>query len=173
MGIANDPGAGWDISQNLAGNPLPNAPKNKFSVNAFYAITDGMGGKWTPAMSWVWRDEEYGLFFNEPFWAAPSWSQWDARLSYDSPNGKFEAILFIKNILNAIGYDQGPVATRAAGEVPIATGGVYAETPYVQGLNGPTGFNQHLAGTNNMGIYDTYYVVPPRTFGIELHYKFF
>jgi hypothetical protein len=43
----------------------------------------------------------------------------------------------------------------------------------VQGLNGPAGFNNHLPGTDQWGVYQTLYVTPPRTFGIELHYKFY
>jgi iron complex outermembrane receptor protein len=173
-GIANDPGAGWSIPQNLAGNPLPNAPKNKVSVNALYEFKMEDGSKWEPSLSYVWRDEEYGLFFKEQYYAAPAWDEWDARLTYTSSNGKFTAIAFIKNIFNTIGYDQGALATRAAGTVDVpGAGDAYSTVNYVQGLNGPTGFNNQLAGANKDGVYSTYYVTPPRTFGVELHYKFF
>jgi len=172
--IPNDPGQGWNIPQNLNGNPLPNAPKNKIAVNVLYTIKTGDGAKWEPSISYVWRDKEYGLFFNEANYAAPAWDEWDARLSYTSANGKFTAIAFIKNIANNIGYDQGAIATRAAGTVDVPGGASgYQIYNYVQGLNGPTGFNSPLPGADNHGIYSTYYVTPPRTYGIELHYKFF
>ena len=48
----------------------------------------------------------------------------------------------------------------------------YNRYNYVQGLERPTGFNNHLAGTDKCGVYQTLYVTPPRTYGIELHYKF-
>jgi iron complex outermembrane receptor protein len=174
VGIAGDPNAGWNIPQNLAGNPLPNAPRNKIAVNVLYTYKTDDGAKWEPSVSYVWRDQQYGLFFKEAYDAAPAWDEWDARLSYTSANGKFTAIAFIKNIANTIGYDQGALGTRAAGTVDVLTAsGAYATVNYVQGLNGPAGYNSHLAGTNADGVYSTYYVTPPRTYGLELHYKFF
>ena len=170
--IPGDPNQGWNIPQSLKGNPLPNAPRNKIAIDASYEFSDSMGGKWTPSVSYVWRDQQYGLFFKEAYYAAPAWDEWDARVSYDSPNKRFEAILFIKNIANTIGYDQGAIATRAAGTVDYAGAG-YQSYNYVQGLNGPAGFNNHLAGANALGVFSTYYVTPPRTYGIELHYKFY
>jgi iron complex outermembrane receptor protein len=172
--IPGDPNVGWVIPQNLKGYKLPNAPKNKIAVNVLYTFKTDVGD-FTPSVSYVWRDRAYGLFFTENYWAAPKWDQWDARVTYTSANKRFEAIAFIKNIGNTWGYDQGAVASRAAGTVDIynpATG-LYTSVNYVQGLNGPAGFNAHLAGTNNMGIFQTLYPTPPRTFGVELHYKFF
>ena len=178
--IPGDKGQGWNIPQSLNGNPLPNAPRNKIAVNVLYDFKTANGSRWQPSVSYVWRDKEYGLFFNEAYYAAPAWGEWDARLSYTSPNGKFTAIAFIKNIANDLGYDQGALGTRAAGTVDIrCTATVTCSASgfqiynYVQGLNGPAGFNNHLAGTDNYGVYSTYYVTPPRTYGVEFHYKFF
>ena len=172
--IPGDVGQGWNIPQNLAGNPLPNAPKNKIAVNVLYDFVTADGAKWSPSISYVWRDQEYGLFFKQAYYAAPAWDEWDARLSYTSANGKFTAIAFIKNIANNVGYDQGALATRAAGTVDTPGGASgYQINNYVQGLNGPAGFNNPLAGANSLGVYSTYYITPPRTYGIELHYKFY
>jgi len=174
IGVANDPNAGWNIPQNLAGNPLPNAPRNKVAVDVLYDWKLSNDSKLEPSLSYVWRDQAYGLFFKEQYDAAPAWDEWDSRLTYVSPNGKFTAILFIKNIFNTIGYDQGALGTRAAGIVDIPGGpSGYTAVNYVQGLNGPAGYNQHLPGTDKWGVYSTYYVTPPRTVGVELHYKFF
>jgi iron complex outermembrane receptor protein len=173
LGIA-DPYAGFNVPQNLAGNPLPNAPKNKIAINVLYDYKTDSGVKIDPSVSYVWRDKEWGLFFKDPEWAAPAWGEWDARVGFGSPNGRFEAIIFIKNIANEIGYDQGAVAARAAGTVDIPNGaGGFTTINYVQGLNGPAGFNNHLAGSDKFGVYQTLYVTPPRTYGIELHYKFY
>jgi iron complex outermembrane recepter protein len=172
--LATDKNAGWNIPQNLAGNPLPNAPRNKVAVNVLYTFKTDDGTKWEPSVSYVWRDQEYGLFFKEAYDAAPAWDEWDARLSFTSSNGKLTVIGFIKNIANTIGYDQGALGTRAAGTIDFPNAaGVYTTTNYVQGLNGPAGFNNHLAGSDKFGVYSTYYVTPPRTFGVELHYKFY
>jgi iron complex outermembrane receptor protein len=172
--IPGDANQGWNIPQSLVGNRLPNAPKNKIAINVLYDWHLSNGAQLIPSVSYVWRDKEYGLFFNEAYYQAPAWDEWDARLSYTSSNGKFTAIFFIKNILNTIGYDQGALASRAAGITDVPGGPLgFQQYQYVQGLNGPAGFNTHLAGTNQWGVFSTYYVTPPRTVGIELHYKFY
>jgi len=187
--IPGDPNQGWQIPQNLAGNPLPNAPRNKVAINVLYDYKTDSGIKLQPSVSWVWRDQQYGLFFKDPNYIAPSWDEWDARLTIASPNDRFEAIFFIKNIANTVGYDQGAQAFRAAGTtdircgtavIPAGAGGAtgcpgngFTQWNYVQGLNGPAGFNNHLPGTDRFGVFQTLYVTPPRTFGIELHYKFY
>jgi iron complex outermembrane receptor protein len=160
--------AGFQVPQNLAGNPLPNAPRNKVAINVLYDYKTPSGIKFEPSLSYVWRDQQYGAFFKDPAYIAPSWDEWDARLSISSPNDRFEAIFFIKNIANTVGYDQGAIATRASG-TNAALGGI----PYVQGLNGPAGFNEKLIGADRFGVYQTLYVTPPRTYGVELHYKFY
>ncbi|HWF76702.1 MAG TPA: TonB-dependent receptor [Caulobacteraceae bacterium] len=169
--IPGNPNQGWNIPQNLAGNPLPNAPRNKVAINILYDYKTDSGIKIQPSLSWVWRDSQYGLFFKDPNYIAPSWDEWDARVTVASPNDRFEAIFFIKNIANTVGYDQGALAFRAAGTVDTAASGFQAVN-YVQGMNGPAGFNTHLAGTDKFGVFQTLYVIPPRTYGIELHYKF-
>jgi iron complex outermembrane receptor protein len=160
--------AGFNVPQNLAGNPLPNAPRNKIAINVLYDYKTDNGVKLQPSVSYVWRDEQYGMFFKDPNYIAPAWGEWDARLSVSSPNDRFQAIFFIKNIGNEIGYDQGALAFRAAG-----TNAIIGGIPYVQGLNGPAGFNQKLVGTDQFGVFQVRYVTPPRTYGIELHYKFY
>jgi iron complex outermembrane recepter protein len=184
VAIPGDPYAGFQVPQNLAGNPLPNAPRNKIAINVLYDYKTASGIKFEPSVSWVWRDQQYGLFFKDPAYIAPSWDEWDARLSIASPNDRFEAIFFIKNIANTVGYDQGATATRAAGTVDIpctagsagcvtAFGASFRTINYVQGLNGPVGFNNRLIGADRFGVFQTLYVTPPRTYGIELHYKFY
>jgi len=182
--IPGDPYQGLQVPQNLAGNPLPNAPRNKIAINVLYDYKTSSGIKFEPSVSWVWRDQQYGLFFKDPQYIAPSWDEWDARISIASPNDRFEAIFFIKNIANTIGYDQGATAFRAAGTVDVpctagsagcitAFGASYKSINYVQGLNGPAGFNNPLIGADKFGVFQTLYVTPPRTFGVELHYKFY
>ncbi len=65
LGIA-DPYAGFNVPQNLAGNPLPNAPKNKIAINVLYDYKTDSGVKIDPSVSYVWRDKEWGLFFKDP-----------------------------------------------------------------------------------------------------------
>ena len=171
--IPGDAGQGWNIPQSLAGQRLPNAPRNKLALNALYTLHLPLGDV-TPSVSYVWRDVSYGDFFTRTYNAAPAWGQWDARVSWRSANGRFEAIAFVKNAFNTIGYEQGALGTRAAGTTDVLQpNGTYLPINYVQGVNGPAGFNDAIPGANAMGILKTYFPNPPRTFGIELHYRFF
>ena len=179
VGLAN-PNAGWNIPQSLKGQELPNAPRNKLAINALYTWNLGNDmGSLTPSVSYIWRDVQYGAFFTRPFWAAPSWDEWDARVTWKSSNDRVEVILWGKNLANKLGYDQGPVAARLAevtnviGPTPIPGGTASKTFNYIQGLNGPAGFNSMLLHEFPGGQVQTLYPTPPLTFGIEVHYKFF
>ena len=171
--IPGDPGQGWNIPQTLAGERLPNAPRNKIALNVLYTWKTPAGDI-TPSVSYIWRDVAYGGFFTRPYNVAPAWDQWDTRVSWRFPGGRFEAIAFIKNAFNTLGYDQGANGGRWSGVTDVLQpDGTYKPINYVQGVNGPAGFNVRSPGLNGMGIVTTYNPTPPRTFGIELHYKFF
>ncbi|MFI4974306.1 MAG: TonB-dependent receptor [Caulobacterales bacterium] len=171
--IAGDPNQGFNIPQNLAGNRLPNAPRNKIAINVLYNFKMD-AGTLTPSISWVWRDKAYGNLFTRSYTAAPSWDQWDARVTWKSANGKYEIIAFGKNIANTIGYDQGANPQRLSSVTNVLQpDGTYKAISYVQGVNGPAGFNSHVANANSLGVVQLLYPTPPRTFGIEFHYKFF
>ena len=171
--IAGDPNQGWNIPQNLAGNQLPNAPHNKVAINVLYDFKTETGSL-TPSISYLWRDVAYGTLFTRPYNAAPAWDQWDMRVTWKSTNGRYEVIAFGKNVFNTIGYDQGVISNRLNSVTNvIGPGGTVTTYSYVQGIDGPAGFNSHVANTGPLGIQTTQYVTPPRTYGLEFHYKFF
>jgi iron complex outermembrane receptor protein len=171
---------GWSKPQSIVGNQLPNSAKNKVAVNVQYAINTDLG-VFTPSVSYVWRDVQYGSLFTRDYNAAPAWDQVDARILFVSPDSKYEVIFYGKNITNNIGYDNGATSARLAGQIdaPCVGGGVtgtfsgngVGTCSFVQGVNGPTGYG-HVRGENSMGIVKTYYPTPPATFGVQLHYKF-
>jgi hypothetical protein len=172
--------SGWSKPQSIAGNQLPNSAKNKVAVNVQYVINTDIGA-FTPSVSYVWRDVQYGSLFTRSYNAAPSWDQWDARVRFVSPDSKYEVIFYGKNIFNKIGYDNGATSARLAGQIdaPCVGGGVtgtfsgngVGTCSFVQGVNGPTGYG-HVRGEDSMGVVKTYYPTPPALFGVELHYKF-
>ena len=143
VGVLN---GGFQRFQNLAGNNLPNAAKHRFTINGNYTWRMDKGNL-TGSLTYVWRGAQYGSIFNRTYYRAPSYSQVDGRFTWTAANDKYTVILFAKNMFNTLGYANGAGATRRAG----STGGVNT-----------------VFGTNT-----TYELTPPRTYGIELHYKFF
>nr|MEA2798112.1 iron complex outerrane recepter protein [Phenylobacterium sp.] len=155
------PNGGFQRGQDLSGQNLPNAPKNKIAVNVNYTW-ELPGGSLTPSVSYVWRDVQYGSIFNRTYYKAPSYDQWDARATWKSEDKKYSIIAFIRNIGDSVGYEGGGVATRRAGVVPAHVAGII-----------PPGGNAATSIPIVQGIQTGYTITPPRTFGIELQYRFF
>jgi iron complex outermembrane receptor protein len=150
-GLAN---GGLSRAQNLEGNTLPSSPEHKFAISANYTV-DTSYGSFTPSVSYIWRDEQNGSIFGDEARIAPSWDQIDARLTFTDASDRFTVILYGRNLADELGYEAGAGASRRAG------------TLYANPLNpaAPTNLTQ--------GVESTYFLTPPRTFGIELQYKFF
>jgi iron complex outermembrane receptor protein len=142
--------------QDLSGNNLPNAPKNKIAINLNYTMTFEQGSL-TPSISYIWRDKQYGSIFNRTYYEAPSYSQVDGRVTWKDRDNKYSVIAFVKNVFDDLGYEGGAAATRRAGFIPAFAAGRAGFAPV------PV----------NQGISSTYTLTPPRTYGIELQYRFF
>jgi iron complex outermembrane receptor protein len=149
---------GFQRGQDLNGSWLPNAPRNKVTVNVNYTM-DFSPGSLIGSVSWFWRDKQYGSIFKRSYYQAPSWDQWDLRLTWKDRDNKFTVIGFVKNLADSLGYEGGPTATRRSGVIP----------GYVAGLTGAAGT---AAIPITEGIASTYQLTPPRTYGIELQYRF-
>ena len=135
--------------QSVKGNPLPEAPRNKIAINATYTIPFRPGDLSLSA-SYIWRDTEDGTVFDRKYDNAPSYSQVDFRALWKSTGDKYEIIGYVKNVFDTIGYQ-------------AADGGV--------GLFGTaSSVNTAAGGLNETNIYNQ---TPPRTYGVELRYKFF
>jgi iron complex outermembrane receptor protein len=170
-GFVGGPGLGWNKPQNLKGNQLPNATKNKIAINLFYTWATDVG-KFEPSVSYTWRDKQYGNFFTRSYNKAPSWDQVDARVTWVSTDGAWEAVVFGRNILGTVGYDGGANGHRLAGtiDIPCGLGTGVARCNFVQGVDNPVGYGR-VRGENATGQVTTFSVTPPALFGIELHYK--
>jgi iron complex outermembrane receptor protein len=137
----------YQRGQDLSGNALPQAPKNKIAVNALYTW-ELESGSLTGSASYIWRDEQYGTIFSRTYNKTPSWDQVDLRLTYKDAKDRFTIIAYGKNILDDLGYYEGATSTRIVGRTtPLGV-------PTVQ------------------GIATTYPLTPPRTFGMEFQYRF-
>jgi iron complex outermembrane recepter protein len=137
------------VYQSVKGDPLPDAPKNKVAVNVAYTIPLDANSL-TLSVSYVWRDVQNGTVFNEYYDNAPSWSDWDFRAIWQGDHGRYQVTAWVKNIFNTIQYSVGSAGT-----------GLYGNT---NSIANPT---KGLYETNIFGIN------PPRTFGVEVRYKFF
>jgi iron complex outermembrane receptor protein len=147
-GVADAFCGGPQYFQNLSGYSLPNSAKNRVTLNANYTwIFDP--GSLTASGTYVWRASQYGSIFDRDYYKAPSYSQVDARLTFKPTNGKYTLIAFGKNLGNDLGYANGATATRRAGT-----------TPGVAALTGVFGQST------------TYELTPPRTYGVEVQYRF-
>ena len=141
---------GFVRTQSLKGNNLPNAPTNKLAINANYTWETDFGNV-TGSASYIWRDHQYGNLFSRSYNQSPTWDQVDARVTWDAPNSKTRVIAYVKNLFDTLGYEAGAFGARYAGTTNNAAG----------------------VGTNTIqGVFSTHYVTPPRTYGIEVQYKF-
>jgi iron complex outermembrane recepter protein len=134
--------------QDLDGNSMPNSAKHRFTVNGNYTW-DLDKGAVTASATYVWRGAQYGSIFNRSYWKSPSFDQVDGRISYRDTDDHYTIIAFAKNIFNSLGYANGALATRRTGSI---SGGTLPSTI--------------------LGISTAYELNPPRTYGIELQYRF-
>jgi iron complex outermembrane receptor protein len=136
-------------NQSVKGDPLPDAPRNKIAISAAYTWHYDPGDL-TLSAAYVWRDKQDGTPFDRWYDDAPSWSDVDIRALWKGPNDHYEVIGFVKNVFNTLQY------TVASGGVGLL-GNSFASTTGAGGL-----FQQNLFELN-----------PPRTYGVEVRYKFF
>ena len=137
------------LLQGVNGNPLPNAPENKVAINVAYTW-HFEPGTLTASIAGVWRDTQDGSVFERSYNQAPSWYDIDLRALWKGPNDKYEIIAFVKNLTNTLQYDVGEQGTGLSGNA--------------------SGTTNPAAGLFTNNIFD---LAPPRTYGLEVRYKFF
>ena len=134
---------GANVVQSVKGNALPQAPKNKIALNANYTW-EFEPGNFTLSGTYVWKDKSYAGVFTRTYYEAPAWNQVDLRGTWSGNHDRYEIIFYVRNLFNTLGYD-------AAGG---ATGGYSGNT------------------ANPLNPLTAYDLTPPRTYGVEVHYKF-
>ena len=156
--------------QDLSGNSLAQNPKNKVALAVTYSW-ELEKGSLSPSVSYIWRDKQFAGLFERSYNAAPSWDQWDARVTWKDKDNKYSIIAYIKNIGDSLGYDGGSSSTRVSGVYSAAT---IAAAGMTAGLPGtvPGTFNAVQKTATFNGINTTYNLTPPRTYGIEFQYRF-
>jgi iron complex outermembrane receptor protein len=160
--------------QDLKGNQLPQSPKNKVAINVTYSWENVFAGTLSPSISYIWRDKQYSNLFTRTLGAAPSWDQWDGRVTWKAKNSKFTVIAYVKNIGNTLGYDGGATATRQTGVYANSTITALGLGPCTNGGSPCRGLPGSVPGTFNavQGFTTSYALTPPRTYGVEFQYRF-
>jgi iron complex outermembrane receptor protein len=130
--------------QSVKGAPLPDVPENKFALAVAYTWHFDPGD-FILSGDYAFRDTQSGALFNRFYNSAPSWSDLSFRGTWKAPHDKYEITLFVKNALDALQYT---VAAAGAGLAGSAT----------------------AVGLNEVNAFE---LNPPRTYGMELRYKFF
>ncbi len=157
--------------QDLSGNQLPQSPKTKIAINATYSwVTDF--GTISPSVSYIWRDKQYSNIFTRPLGAAPSWDQWDARVTWQGKDNKYSIIAYVKNIGDTLGYDGGASASRTTGtyaQSTITAAGMTKGVPVSPACLTTTANCMYNAV---QGFSTSYALTPPRTYGVEFQYRF-
>jgi iron complex outermembrane receptor protein len=136
-------------SQDLAGNPLPQSPEHRVTFNASY-MWNFDAGTLIPSLTYIWRDEAYNGIFETPQTVAPAWDQVDLRLTYRTSDDRATIIGFVRNALDEEQY-------TAAGVNRVITGPGGALPFFV---TAPSRLDR------------TYGIAPPRTYGVEVHFRF-
>jgi iron complex outermembrane receptor protein len=162
---------GFQRPQDITGNQLPNSPKNKIAINVNYTWMLEPGSL-IGSVNYVWRDKQFGSLFDRSYYMAPSYDQWDARLTYKDKDNKYTIIAFVKNIFNDLGYEGGSGAGRRTGLIPAYILGVGCTSPTAT-CTANTPVPVTVPGTPGQGgIAQSFLLTPPRTYGIELQYRF-
>ena len=84
--------------QDLSGNPLTQAPKNKVFTNASYSWVTGTMGEFVLSGSYSWVDSRQYDVFNTAATQADSYYRVDANLSWYSPSQDIRVIMSGKNL---------------------------------------------------------------------------
>jgi iron complex outermembrane receptor protein len=170
-----DAGTGFvQRPQNLTGNELPQASKNKVAVNVLYTWNFEKGSL-TPSVSYVWRDQQYSSFFTRTYDASPSWDQVDARITWKDKDNKYTIIAYVKNAFDRLGYDGGAGGGRVGGVYANNVIAASTDPKITPGLPSTATFTNGLLSGTGIGpgsISQSYALTPPRTYGIELQYRF-
>ena len=110
-------------SQNLDGATVPEAPRNKLSLDASYTWRFAAGAL-TFSPSYVWKDRTWYAIFNRPWNLAPAYGQVDMRLLWNDAKNRYTVIAYVKNLTDALHYDNVGatlLAQPAPGALPYAT----------------------------------------------------
>ena len=132
------------LNQDLKGQSLPSSTPHRVTVNANYTWNLEPGNV-SASLTYVWRDETYYSVFNRYYSKAKSFGQTDARVIFNDKDRKYTMIGYVKNV-----FDQRGSAGISGGRISSLT----------------------VVQPNWGFVNQTVSYVPPRSYGVELQYRF-
>jgi iron complex outermembrane receptor protein len=91
-------------TQNLTGQTLSEAPRNKVNFNAYYTFHFAPGTL-TLAGSAVWKEATYGSPFNRSYNLAPDYTQVNLRATWSDKADRYSVIAYVDNLFDKVNYD--------------------------------------------------------------------
>jgi iron complex outermembrane receptor protein len=139
------------VFQTLEGSRIYQSPKHKFAGNANYTF-DFEPGSLILSATYTWTDETYYQPFKSEANRVPAYDVADFRILWNDAGQRYTLIGFVKNAFDNRGYtSNGSTTPTAIFDIPNpggATGLVQTRTAITRGL------------------------IQPRTYGVELQYRF-
>ncbi|KRB52217.1 MAG: TonB-dependent receptor [Pseudomonadota bacterium] len=143
------------VFQDLAGSKIYQSPENKFALNANYTF-DFSPGSLILSGTYTWTDETTYQPFDNPDFTVPSYGTADLRVLWKDAGDRYSLIGYVKNVTDEEGYTStsstNPTAVFGAPNPGLVVGG----TPYLRQTS--TAITRGL--------------IMPRTYGVELQYRF-
>jgi iron complex outermembrane receptor protein len=143
------------VFQNLKGSPLYQSPKNKFALNGNYTF-DFEPGSLILSGTYTWTDKTIYQPFNDPAFQVPAYGTADFRLIWKEAKNHYSVIAFVKNAFNKDGF--------------TSTGSTNPSAIFGQPNPGLVVGGQSYLSTT--GVQITRGLIQPRTYGLELQYRF-
>ncbi|WP_374578347.1 TonB-dependent receptor [Phenylobacterium sp.] len=143
------------VFQDLAGSKIYQSPENKFALNANYTF-DFSAGSLVLSGSYTWTDETTYQPFDNPDFSVPAYGTGDLRVLWKDGEDRYTLIGYVKNVTDEQGF------TSTSSTNPTAVFGDPNPGLVVGG-------NAYLRQT---GTAITRGLIQPRTYGVELQYRF-
>jgi len=143
------------VFQDLKGSQLYQSPENKFAVNANYTF-DFTPGSLILSGTYTWTDSTIYQPFNDPAFEVPSYGTADFRMLWKDADDRYQLIGYVKNAFDEQGFTStgstNPTAVFGSPNPGLTVGG----TTYLR----------------QTGVAITRGLIQPRTYGVELQYRF-
>ena len=141
--------------QDLAGSKIYQSPENKFALNANYTF-DFAPGSLILSGTYTWTDETTYQPFDNADFAVPAYGTADIRVLWKDAGDRYSLIGYVKNVTDEEGF------TSTSSTNPTA---VFANPNVGLEVNGTTYLRQTSTAI-------TRGLIQPRTYGVELQYRF-